>query len=199
MSIFTSLNTAFLVGSSQQPLRPPPSSFKTPPYVTALPVVVHRKFTFDSADGKTSPSPSSPRFVVLATDGLWDRLSSEEVVALVGGALGGVRGSVSKAGLSARVPTSSGPSSTVEGKEKKDSNDAAQTEGTWSFNDENLSVHLIRNAFGGGDANAVRRVMSISSPHARRYRDDVTVTVIVWDHLADESVADGSSPAKVKL
>ncbi|KAH7887537.1 phosphatase 2C-like domain-containing protein [Phlebopus sp. FC_14] len=169
------LSSTFLVGNDQ-PLRPPPSSFKTPPYVTATPVVTHRKFSFDSGDSNPQKQGSSPRFVVLATDGLWDKLSSQEVVALVGGHLKGVRGTVPRAQLSELVPTSSG-APTVEGKDKNTNN----SKGSWSFGDENLSVHLIRNAFGGGDVPALRKLMSIPSPFARRYRDDTTVTVIWWD------------------
>ncbi|KAF9226691.1 protein serine/threonine phosphatase 2C [Gyrodon lividus] len=169
------LSEAFLVGNNQ-PLRPTPSSFKTPPYVTATPVVTHHKFSFSDDAPKTPKQSSSLRFVVLATDGLWDKLSSEEVVALVGGHLKGLRGTISKTQLPNLVPTSSG-SPTVEGKDKRKDN----TAGSWFFGDDNLSVHLIRNAFGGGDIPALRKLMSIPSPFARRYRDDTTVTVVWWD------------------
>ncbi|KAG6378623.1 phosphatase 2C-like domain-containing protein [Boletus reticuloceps] len=169
-----SLSQAFMVGNNQ-PLRPAPASLKTPPYVTATPVVTHRKFSLDDGPSDASKRLGS-RFVVLATDGLWDKLSSEEVVALVGGHLKGLRGTVSKAQLQTLVPTSSG-SPTVEGKDKVRRN----TEGSWFFQDDELSVHLIRNAFGGGDTSALRKLMSIPSPFARRYRDDTTVSVIWWD------------------
>ncbi|KAG9317363.1 phosphatase 2C-like domain-containing protein [Chiua virens] len=167
------LNQAFMVGNDQ-PLRPPPSLFKTPPYVTATPVVTHRKFSFDGSSDASKHLGS--RFVVLATDGLWDKLSSEEVVALVGGHLKGLRGTVSKTKLQTLVPTSSG-SPTVEGKDQV----KGKVEGSWSFGDDELSVHLIRNAFGGGDVYGLRRLMSIPSPLARRYRDDTTVCVVWWD------------------
>ncbi|KAL4076195.1 phosphatase 2C-like domain-containing protein [Scleroderma yunnanense] len=185
--VLSSLNTAFLVGNNK-PLRPAPASLKTPPYVTATPVVTHRDLTFgDFADENSSaPStqlkPSPPCFVVLATDGLWDKLSSEEVVALVGGALQGLSGTIPKIELSSLVPTAPGSTSTVEGKDKHTLKDMdKKQDGSWSFDDDNLSVHLIRNAFGGGDRHAVKTLMSIPYPHARRYRDDTTVTVVVWD------------------
>lgn len=175
------LNTAFLVGNNK-PLRPPPSTFKTPPYVTATPVVTHRALPFtELANGFAPPKSSTPRFIVLATDGLWDKLTSEEVVALVGGALQGLTGTVSKSELHTLAPTSSGLLSTVEGKEKRSLKDDDHPHSdSWSFGDDNLGVHLIRNAFGGGDQHAIRRLMSIPYPHARRYRDDTTVTVVVW-------------------
>ncbi|KIJ69957.1 hypothetical protein HYDPIDRAFT_23112 [Hydnomerulius pinastri MD-312] len=169
------LNQAFLVGNDQ-PLRPAPSSFKTPPYVTATPVVTHRKFSFDDGASGSPKQSSSLRFVVLATDGLWDKLSSDDVVALVGGHLKGLRGTIPKNQLPGLVPTSSG-APTVEGKDKRRDN----TEGSWFFGEDNLSAHLIRNAFGGGDVPALRKLMSIPSPFARRYRDDTTVTVVWWD------------------
>ncbi|KAG2060156.1 protein serine/threonine phosphatase 2C [Suillus hirtellus] len=188
------LNRAFLVGNDQ-PLRPPPSSFKTPPYVTATPVVTHRDFDFGSV-ARPSRSPT-PRFVVLATDGLWDKLSSEDVVALVGGHLKGLKGVVSKTALPELVPTVSG-APTVEGKEKKRNNSS----GSWSFEDENVSSHLIRNAFGGGDTESLRKLMSIPAPIARSYRDDTTVTVIWWEDGQEgnaKTVAFSSDNIKAKL
>jgi len=65
----------------------------------------------------------------------------------------------------------------VNGKNKRN----APKEGSWAFADDNLSAHLIRNAFGGGDEMALRRLLSIPAPHSRRFRDDVTVTVVCWE------------------
>ncbi|OAX44032.1 protein serine/threonine phosphatase 2C [Rhizopogon vinicolor AM-OR11-026] len=166
------LSRAFLVGNDQ-PLRPPPSSFKTPPYVTATPVVTHRDFDFGGI-ARPSRSPAS-RFVVLATDGLWDKLSSEDVVALVGGHLKGLKGVIPKTTLSDLVPTTSG-APTVEGKDKKRN----KIGDSWSFEEDNISSHLIRNAFGGGDVEGLRKLISIPAPFARSYRDDTTVTVVWW-------------------
>jgi pyruvate dehydrogenase phosphatase len=171
----TSLKQAFLVGNDKH-LRPPPSSYKTPPYVTSRPVVTHRKLDIPLLHQSTSGSKSVLRFLVLATDGLWDQLSSEEVVSLVGGHLSGLKGIITKPKLSTLVPTSAG-SPTVEGKDKKRN----RLEGSWAFVDDNLSTHLIRNAFGGGDESQLRKLLSIPAPHSRRYRDDVTVTVVWWE------------------
>ena len=63
---------AFMIGNDR-PLRDPPSLFKTPPYVTARPVVTHRKMSLPASDGSPS-SQKTIRFLVLATDGLWDEL-----------------------------------------------------------------------------------------------------------------------------
>jgi pyruvate dehydrogenase phosphatase len=114
---------------------------------------------------------------VLATDGLWDQLTSQEVVALVGGHIAGLKGFIPKSSLSSFVSTSTG-TPTVEGKDKKRLN---KYDGTWAFVDENVSSHLIRNAFGGGDERKLRKLLSIPAPYARSYRDDVTVTVVWWE------------------
>jgi pyruvate dehydrogenase phosphatase len=156
--------------------RPPPSLLKTPPYVTATPVVTHRTLGLPTPSAPHGSAPSM-RFVVLATDGLWDQLSSTDAVALVGGYLQGVRGSVSKAALPALVPTAEGHLG-IDGKEKREKEGA---KGRWAFVDDNVSAHLIRNAFGGGDELMLRQVLSIPAPHSRRYRDDVTVTVVWWE------------------
>jgi pyruvate dehydrogenase phosphatase len=149
---------------------------KTPPYVIATPVVTHRKLSLPDP-GSSQPKSSSFKFLVLATDGLWDELSSEEVVALVGGYFSGLKGTISKSSLQTLVPTTTG-SPTVQGKEHTRE---SAIRGSWAFEDDNVSAHLIRNALGGGDEDELRKVMSIPAPYSRRWRDDITVTVIWWE------------------
>lgn len=168
------LNKAFLEGNGES-MRATPALSKTPPYVTARPVVTHRKLALPTADA-SSVSKSGLRFVVLATDGLWDELSSEDVVALVGGHLAGLSGVVPKAELPKLVPTAGG--TTVEGKEKRRKSD---TSGAWAFVDANVSTHLIRNALGGGDDARLRQLLSIPAGLSRNYRDDITCTVVYWE------------------
>ena len=52
--------------------RTPPALLKTPPYVTAEPIIT-----------TTKVEPENGDFVVMATDGLWECLTNEEVVGLV--------------------------------------------------------------------------------------------------------------------
>ncbi|KAG5728468.1 Phosphatase 2C like protein [Termitomyces sp. T112] len=172
-AVQNTLSQAFLVGNGR-PLRPPPTLFKTPPYVIARPVVTHRKFDFPT-DTETD-APGAPRFLVLATDGLWDELSSEDVVSLVGGHLAGLKGTIPKSDLPTLVPTSAGYLG-IDGKTKR-KEDAS---GSWAFADDNVSAHLIRNAFGGGNETRLRQLLSIPAPYSRRYRDDITVTVVMWE------------------
>ena len=60
----------------------PPQIYRTPPYLTAEPVVAHH--TLESED----------KFLVIATDGLWDMMSSNAAVQCVGEMLdhGGLSG-----------------------------------------------------------------------------------------------------------
>lgn len=179
-------------------MRATPALLKTPPYVTARPVVTHRELSFlptpDSVNSRKQKS--TLKFVVLATDGLWDELSSEEVVALVGGYLAGLKGNVPKSELHHLVPTTTG--NTVEGKNKRQK---GPEEGSWAFVDDNVSTHLIRNAFGRGDEDKLRQLLSIPSPLARRYRDDLTCTVVYWEEGREEDAKTSSfvPEAKAKL
>lgn len=167
---------------NNKPMRKSPANLKTPPYVTAQPVITHRKLPFlpPQVPGDTVSKSSALRFIVLATDGLWDELSSAEVVQLVAGHIGNVRGWVPQRELDKKVPTklSDDPESqTVEGKERRRKREGS----AWAFVDENLSTHLIRNAFGGADNTKLRKLLSIPPPLSRSYRDDVTVTVLWWE------------------
>lgn len=199
------LNQAFMVGNGK-PLRPPPALFKSPPYVTARPVVTHRKFTFPSSSPHITPSNPEAnqkpiRFLVLATDGIWDQLSNTEVVSLIAGHLSGLKGTISKSNLPSLVPVTTGSSSGIDGKSTSmvQRKEQAAQEGSWAFKDENLSAHLIRNAFGGGDEGALRRLLSIPAPYSRRYRDDVTVTVVWWQEGVEGEPKAGVETVKAKL
>ncbi|KAF5358928.1 hypothetical protein D9758_004843 [Tetrapyrgos nigripes] len=184
------LNQVYMIGNGT-PLRKAPLTLKTPPYVTAKPVVTRRTVDFEN--------PASLRFLVIATDGLWDALSSEDVVSLVGGHLAGLKGTIPKEQLPSLVPTSTANAG-LDGKphiqKKKDG-------GSWAFVDDNVSTHLIRNALGGGDEMALRRMMSIPAPYSRRYRDDITVKVIWWEHGKEDQATvtsfSPSDPVKSKL
>ena len=69
----------------------------------------------------------------------------------------------------------------VDGKDKAVKRKHPQQEGAWAFEDDNLSAHLIRNALGGGDVEHLRKLASIPAPYSRRFRDDITVTVVWWE------------------
>ena len=54
----------------------PPNLYRTPPYLTAKPVVTHRRLQ------------SGDKFLILASDGLWDVIGNQEAVNLVGQQVG---------------------------------------------------------------------------------------------------------------
>lgn len=158
--------------------RRPPPNYLTPPYVTAEPVVTTTSIPPPSAP-TCRPSPNengqAQAFVVIATDGLWDRLGNAEVVGLVGTWLEGRKGVVPRRDVVSRVS---------EIKEAHHSPHTPERESSgrgddFVFEDENAGTHLIRNAFGGAARHQVSALLSIPAPHARRYRDDVTVTVVM--------------------
>lgn len=153
----------------------------------------YRKFALPST---TQSESSTLRFIILATDGLWDELTNSEAVALVGAHLSGLRANhIARSHFPVQLPspTSTEASSTIATNPKyrvfdpspqapRRGGSASRQQGHWSFVDENVSTHLIRNAFGGGDQLALRQVLSIPAPDARRYRDDVTVSVVWWEN-----------------
>ncbi|KAH8094863.1 phosphatase 2C-like domain-containing protein [Cristinia sonorae] len=179
------LYKVFMEGNKES-MRTPSPLLRTPPYVTPRPVITHRKLyglPLSSPDSENPNPRSTLRFVVLATDGLWDELTSEEVVALVGGHLAGLKGIIPKNTLPTLVPTLEGEGKTLDGKAARDRSDE---KGSWAFVDENVSTHLIRNAFGGGDEEQVRKLLSIPANLSRSYRDDVTCTVVWWEDGREE-------------
>ncbi|KAF8580600.1 protein serine/threonine phosphatase 2C [Ramaria rubella] len=166
--------------SARFPPRLPPVNLKTPPYVTSQPVVTYRTEFLPPATASPSTTPQSKmRFLILATDGLWDTLSSQDACALVAGHLAGLRGTVPKQELEGQLNLTVGTQG-IEGKDKGQASKAKDGE-SWQFKDMNLATHLVRNAFGGGDEQRLRELMSIPPPLARSYRDDITVTVVWWE------------------
>ncbi|KAI8444048.1 phosphatase 2C-like domain-containing protein [Phakopsora pachyrhizi] len=181
--------------------RPDPSDYRTPPYVTAKPEVS----SVPLPDQKVTDRPA---FLVLATDGLWDRLDTAEVVGLVGRWLeeslqpkgddlqssdkifkngddkkivlkkeqvsGESRVKIVRSfvgsGADDTKPIAHDPSMGSAGGDK-----------SFIFEDDNVATHLIRNALGGSSREKVGALLSIPAPHSRRYRDDITVTVIFID------------------
>ncbi|SPO21595.1 related to PTC5 - putative 2C protein phosphatase (PP2Cs) [Ustilago trichophora] len=219
------LYDAFLPGGRAS-TRGPPRHLETPPYVTATPVVEWRRV------GETSSRPNRElRFIIMATDGLWDMMSNEEAVSLVAGHLAGIKGTIrsselqrhtfqpidkqhslpsaasvhtpsasaSSAALAASAPaaiqesqaasTTVRPASSDEQRELAVSKQHPLSKGpetlrTFQFQDDNLSTHLIRNALGGANQQRVAGLLAIPSPESRRYRDDITVNVILFNSPA---------------
>ncbi|KAG8936537.1 hypothetical protein FRC02_001503 [Tulasnella sp. 418] len=192
---------AQLLDGSGKAVRRIPQDLKTPPYVTSRPEITHRKLEFLRSAASTNVGngdKSTLRFVVLATDGLWDQLSSSEVVSLVGEYLNRANSGVSgpavvpKADLALTV-SESHDASGFDGKSAQvaQEREKAKHKGSWAFVDNNISTHLIRNAFGGANGEELRQLISIPAPFSRRFRDDVTVTVVWYeDGVTEQKVID---------
>lgn len=182
--------------------RTPNSLLKTPPYVTAEPVVTTTKI-----------EPRNGDFVVLATDGLWEMLTNEEVVGLVGQWVEAQANGTSPARSSSTAWLTSWFSSTpkqlpvekggnmdktgvTKSAEAKEEPPIRQQQ--WQMpdtshsrfvvEDKNAATHLVRNALGGKDKDMVCALLTLPSPYSRRYRDDLTVEVIFFGDGAGDGV-----------
>ncbi|KAK6541125.1 hypothetical protein TWF694_008498 [Orbilia ellipsospora] len=124
---------------------------RSPPYITARPEVS------EYADAKVGD------FVILGTDGLWDFLSSEDAVALVG-----------------RWTDEHLPSKKLgEGRRSTRLTPSQMEMFVFEAGDENVGVHLIRNALGGVREGRLLFTLSLPSGKnaAKKHRDDMTVVV----------------------
>jgi pyruvate dehydrogenase phosphatase len=151
--------------------RTPSQLLRTPPYVTAEPVVT-----------TTQIDPSKGDFVVMATDGLWEMLTNEEVVGLVGQWI--EKQSENGNGKSwASMFTSQQKGLPVEqgsGKKEKDGQKTPIRQQQWGVKggenerfvveDKNVATHLVRNALGGKDKDMVCALLTLPAPYSRRYR-----------------------------
>lgn len=148
---------------------------KTPPYVTAEPIIT-----------TTKVEPEKGDFVVMATDGLWEMLTNEEVVGLVGqwlDAQGGANGG-QNAQTQSWLKSWMGGQKTLPVEDKSSSKQEGQRapirQQQWgtktSLNerfvveDKNAATHLVRNALGGKDQDQLSALLTLPSPFSRRYR-----------------------------
>ncbi|KAH6583424.1 hypothetical protein BASA60_001450 [Batrachochytrium salamandrivorans] len=131
-----------------------PRNYKTPPYVTAEPEVIH--YERDTHD----------EFLIMATDGLWDEVTSDISAQLVG----------DKFGRGATKDSASAVASAT---------DAAVVDVG-----ANAASVLVRSALSDGDTvpdnDRIRHILSISNGKSRRYRDDITVNVAYFGNGSSE-------------
>lgn len=154
--------------------RTPSTQLQTPPYVTAEPVVTTTKIEPEKGD-----------FVVMATDGLWEMLTNEEVVGLVGQWI--EKQSSETNGNSAnswiKMFSSQQKGLPVEQGSKSNGKDGQKTpirQQQWGvtggenerfvIKDKNVATHLVRNALGGKDQDMVCALLTLPAPYSRRYR-----------------------------
>ncbi|TGZ83652.1 protein serine/threonine phosphatase 2C [Ascodesmis nigricans] len=175
--------------------RTPNPRLKTPPYVTAEPVVTTTKIEPENGD-----------FVVMATDGLWEMLTNEEVVGLVGkwieeqqkvgapaagstGNHGGKWFASWRGGNNAAEKNQLPVHAETEQAEKTGQKTPPIRVRQWGVKseeerfvceDKNAATHLVRNALGGKNSDMLCALLTLPSPYSRRYRDDLTVEVIFF-------------------
>ncbi|KAM8914489.1 pyruvate dehydrogenase [acetyl-transferring]-phosphatase 1, mitochondrial-like [Spinachia spinachia] len=137
-----------------------PPHYLTPPYLSARPEVALHRIT------------PADRFLVLASDGLWELMHRQTVVQLVGEHL---------TGLQQQRPIAPGLGMTLGGMqglllERKGRSLSV-------LEDENAATHLLRHTLGDDGygtvaPNRLAKMLSLPAELARRYRDDITITVI---------------------
>ncbi|KAI0914353.1 phosphatase 2C-like domain-containing protein [Ustulina deusta] len=139
--------------------------YKDGPYVTAEPLVTTTQIP--------SPNEGRPSFLILATDGLWDTMSSEQAVDLVGKWYDRQQKGAPVA--ESEKPTEGfGP--VVLGWKQQ----CKYEERKATFRDDNAAVHLMRNGLGGADEEMVRGALAFRYPNSRDIRDDITVQVVFF-------------------
>ncbi|RPA97935.1 protein serine/threonine phosphatase 2C [Choiromyces venosus 120613-1] len=163
--------------------RTPTALLKTPPYVTAEPVIT-----------TTRIEPEKGDFLVMATDGLWEMLTNEEVIGLVGKWLddqkaaskqgkpwfgGWFSGGKDQGMLPVETATSDATGQPQPIRIRQWGVTAKDSE-RFVCEDRNAATHLVRNALGGKNQDMLCALLTLPSPYSRRYRDDLTVEVIFF-------------------
>ncbi|NP_571700.2 pyruvate dehydrogenase [acetyl-transferring]-phosphatase 2, mitochondrial [Danio rerio] len=138
-----------------------PPNYLTPPYLEVTPEVTHHRLR------------PQDRFLILASDGLWDEMSNDEAVRLVAEHLTGVH---LQAPVSARQ-LNLGQMHQLLLRRRARATPAL---------DLNAATHLIRHALGTNeygemDQERLATMLALPSDLARMYRDDITVTVIYFN------------------
>lgn len=140
-----------------------PPNYHTPPYLIATPEVTYHRLT------------PRDKFLIIATDGLWDCLTPLEAVRLVGEHM---KGKVTLNPL--KLPKKNMKLSEI--------NDLLlqRKEGLKiKPKDSNAATHIIRNALGGTeygiDHLKISQLLTLPDDVVRLFRDDITVTVVYFD------------------
>ncbi|XP_076272574.1 pyruvate dehydrogenase [acetyl-transferring]-phosphatase 1-like protein, mitochondrial isoform X1 [Rhynchophorus ferrugineus] len=140
-----------------------PPFYHTPPYLSATPDVAYHRLT------------PRDKFLIIATDGLWDCVTPLEAVRLVGEHM---KGKVTLQPL--KLPRKSMKLNEI--------NDMLlqRKEGLKiKPRDSNAATHIIRNALGGTeygiDHTKIAQLLTLPDDVVRVFRDDMTVTIVYFD------------------
>ncbi|XP_030060326.1 pyruvate dehydrogenase [acetyl-transferring]-phosphatase 2, mitochondrial [Microcaecilia unicolor] len=141
-----------------------PQNYHTPPYLTAEPEIRYHRLR------------PQDKFLVIASDGLWDMLDNEEVIRLLAEHLSGVNLEVPEPELT-NERRSLGYMQNLLLKRR--------ARGVQSY-DQNGATHLIRHAVGNNEYGVIEQeklsaMLSLPDDLARMYRDDITITVVYFN------------------
>ncbi|ORY16555.1 phosphatase 2C-like domain-containing protein [Clohesyomyces aquaticus] len=178
---------------------PRPGS-KTPPYMTAEPVVTETDII--SGDDNVNEKPD---FMIMASDGLWDKISSADAVTLISQYLTAkASNTITPPRTTAEIvgahhatfgPDGHAPGNVISPSSVKHPDgitysvdDGKLQPVDWraepqyfAIEDENAAVCLIRNALGGSRKELLRGVLSVQdTPRSRNVFDDTTVLVVFF-------------------
>lgn len=141
----------------------PTYNIRTPPYLTAEPIVTSVKIDTEN-----------PSFLIMATDGLWDMLSSQQAVDLVGEWL--------------ELKPEGKRNNKLEPIYEPFDFGQFWNGVSWKFvtgrttvQDDNVAVHLVRNSLGGNHHELIAGRLAFNFPSSRRLRDDTTVQVAFFN------------------
>ncbi|XP_041987512.1 pyruvate dehydrogenase [acetyl-transferring]-phosphatase 1, mitochondrial [Aricia agestis] len=140
-----------------------PPNYYTPPYLTAKPDIYYHRLT------------PKDKFMIIASDGLWDMMTPLQAVKLVGEHM---KGKVFFNPL--KLPKKNIQLGDINEllMHRKESLKSKPK-------DRNAATHLIRHAIGGTeygvDHTRLAHLLSLSSDVSRMFRDDMTVTVVYFD------------------
>jgi pyruvate dehydrogenase phosphatase len=177
----------------------PAGMIKTPPYLNAEPEIMEAKIKTDG---------EHPDFLIMASDGLWDQMSSEDAVACVQLWLDknaptafmkfvaadsiGIKSMAED--VTPKRPTFTSASDLADEDTYFDEKEGCRKWRTapkhFVNEDVNCGVHLIKNALGGKRRDLFTGVATVQPPLARNVHDDITVHVVFFGCGVDpEAVA----------
>ncbi|XP_026500576.1 pyruvate dehydrogenase [acetyl-transferring]-phosphatase 1, mitochondrial [Vanessa tameamea] len=140
-----------------------PANYYTPPYLTAKPDIFYHRLT------------PKDKFLIIASDGLWDMMTPLQAVKLVGEHM---KGKVFFNPLKL-------PKKNIQLGDLNDLLMHRKESLKSKPKDRNAATHLIRHAIGGTeygvDHSRLAHLLSLSPDVSRMFRDDMTVTVVYFD------------------
>ncbi|XP_040581537.1 pyruvate dehydrogenase [acetyl-transferring]-phosphatase 1, mitochondrial [Lepeophtheirus salmonis] len=138
-------------------------NYKTPPYLSVTPDVISHKLT------------ARDKFLVIASDGLWDTMTPMQVIRLIGEHMSG-KITLTPLELSKESMKLSDVNALLR---------VRQAAVKLKPADSNSATHIIRYALGGTaygvDHDRLSQMLSIPQDMVRMFRDDITVQVIFFD------------------